>query len=74
MHHPRGGDVAEIHSAGGGGYGDPYERPVEAVLDDVVAGLLSPENARLPYGVAVDPETGAADMDAARRLRARAVD
>ena len=69
MHHPRGGDVAEIRSAGGGGYGDPYERPVEAVLDDVAAELLSPENARTQYGVVVDPETGAADMDATRKLR-----
>ena len=69
MHHPRGGDVAEIRSAGGGGYGDPYERPVEAVLDDVAAELLSPENARMLYGVVVDPETGAADMDATRKLR-----
>ena len=69
MHHPRGGDVAEIRSAGGGGYGDPYERPVEAVLDDVAAELLSPENARLQYGVVVDPDTGAADVEATRRLR-----
>ena len=69
MHHPRGGDVAEIRSAGGGGYGNPYERPVEAVLDDVAAELLSPENARTQYGVVVDPETGAADMDATRKLR-----
>ena len=69
MHHPRGGDVAEFRSAGGGGYGHPHERPVEAVLEDVAAELLSPENARLQYGVVVDPETGAADMGATRRLR-----
>ena len=69
MHHPRGGDVAEIRSAGGGGYGDPYERPVAAVLGDVEDELLSTENARLQYGVVVDPETGAVDTEATRRLR-----
>ena len=42
---------------------------MEAVLDDVAADLLSPENARLQYGVVVDRETGAADTEATRRLR-----
>ncbi len=69
MHHPRAGDVAEIRSAGGGGYGDPCKRPVEAVLDDVAGGLLSLENARLQYGVVVDAVTGGADVEATRRLR-----
>ena len=35
---PRKGDVVEFYSSGGGGYGDPYERLVEAVVDDVDSG------------------------------------
>src|SRR5262249_13878883 len=40
-------------SAGGGGYGDPLTRPVEAVLADVVDGYVSVERAREAYCVAI---------------------
>ena len=39
---------------GGGGYGPAHERPVEAVLHDVVEGYVSIEAAARLYGVAVD--------------------
>jgi N-methylhydantoinase B len=39
---------------GGGGYGDPRERPAEDVLADVVDGYVSPESARDDYGVAIE--------------------
>jgi N-methylhydantoinase B len=49
--------------AGGGGVGDPFERPVEAVEADVRNGLVSAEAAREEYGVVVD------DPDSTRELR-----
>jgi N-methylhydantoinase B len=38
---------------GGGGFGPPTERPVEAVLSDVVNGYVTIEAARTEYGVAI---------------------
>jgi N-methylhydantoinase B len=49
----RAGDQLEFGSNGGGGYGLPWERRVESVLDDVIDGLLSMEKARDVYGVAI---------------------
>ena len=48
------GDYLHFGSNGGGGYGLPWERRVEAVLEDVIDGLLSAEKARRVYGVAVE--------------------
>lgn len=46
-------DVLVLQSAGGGGYGDPLERPVERVLDDLREGYISPERCLDRYGVVV---------------------
>ena len=43
---------------GGAGYGNPLERPVEDVAEDVRNGLVSIEQARLNYGVRIDPRSG----------------
>jgi N-methylhydantoinase B len=64
-----GGDVIEFHSAGGGGYGSPFERDAEAVESDVVNGYVSIERAREDYGVVVDPDTLRVDIAATVRLR-----
>ncbi len=48
------GRPIEFRVSGGGGYGDPTERPVEWVLDDVIDGVVSPEAARERYGVVVE--------------------
>jgi len=47
-------DAVRLSFPGGGGYGDPRERPVELVLADVVNGYVSVESAREHYGVAVE--------------------
>ena len=47
-------EVISTVEPGGGGIGDPRERPVEAVLEDVRAGLVSVEGALRDYGVSVD--------------------
>jgi N-methylhydantoinase B len=69
LYQPRKGDIAEFYSAGGGGYGHPYERAVEAVADDVRAGTLSRENALAAYGVVVDPVTGTVDRRETETVR-----
>jgi N-methylhydantoinase B len=58
-----------FETPGGGGYGNPFHRPLEAVADDVRRRLVSPELARRQYGVAVD-ENGAIDRAETQRLRA----
>tara|TARA_R110000764_G_scaffold51065_8_gene111957 strand:- start:3942 stop:5915 length:1974 start_codon:yes stop_codon:yes gene_type:complete len=62
------GDVLEIRSAGGGGRGDPLQRPVERVARDVVGGYVSVEAARRDYGVVITD--GVVDEDATTALRA----
>jgi N-methylhydantoinase B len=46
-------DVVHVTLPGGGGYGDPLERPPELVLRDVIEGYVSPEAAEKIYGVAI---------------------
>ena len=64
------GDAFIVNSGGGGGFGSPLERPAETVLDDVRQGYVSPEAARVLYGVAIDPETLELDAEATERIRA----
>lgn len=63
------GDVFNLTSGGGAGYGDPFARPVEMVVRDVLRGSVTPEAARAHYGVVVDRE-GVLDTDATNALRA----
>ncbi|MGQ9674253.1 MAG: hydantoinase B/oxoprolinase family protein [Chloroflexota bacterium] len=55
--HLKKGDVVRLITGTGGGWGDPLERPVEAVQDDVRNGYITVEMAKNDYGVIVDPET-----------------
>ncbi|MBS1880456.1 MAG: hydantoinase B/oxoprolinase family protein [Actinobacteria bacterium] len=48
------GDQIRIVSSGGGGFGDPRERPLEEVRRDVRDRVLSPQRAAAEYGVEVD--------------------
>ena len=52
------GDALRLRSGGGGGYGDPRQRPAEKVAYDVAQGYISIESARRDYGVEIDPGTG----------------
>jgi N-methylhydantoinase B len=49
----RAGQVIRIRTTGGGGWGDPLRRPVDAVLRDVQWGKVSSRGARDDYGVVV---------------------
>ena len=51
-----GDNVIVTQTPGGGGFGDPAERDPQAVLADVVSGLVSAARARDIYRVAVDAE------------------
>ena len=51
------GDTVTHYTPGGGGYGDPLTRSPEAVLADVVAGLVTATQAAEAYGVLVDPHS-----------------
>ena len=63
------GDVYAACCAGGAGYGDPHERPAEAVLRDVKGGYVSPTVARNDYGVALTVSGDGVDPLATQRLR-----
>lgn len=63
------GDVVVIDSAGGGGYGNPYERDPEMVEMDVMEGYVTPERAKEAYGVVIDPITMKIDIESTRNLR-----
>ncbi|UFM67424.1 hydantoinase B/oxoprolinase family protein (plasmid) [Paracoccus sp. MA] len=62
------GDVLMIRSAGGGGRGNPFEREVWRVEQDVARGYVSADAARRDYGVVVG------DADATAALRAQATE
>src|SRR5215471_1688497 len=47
------GDRVQLNPAGGGGYGDPFQRPLELVLNDVINGYVSLEAAERHYGVVI---------------------
>jgi N-methylhydantoinase B len=47
------GTLLRLRTTGGGGWGDPFQREPELVLQDVRRGLVSPESAALDYGVVV---------------------
>jgi N-methylhydantoinase B len=51
------GEVATIVTGTGGGWGDPHDRPVGEVVEDVKDGYVSLEQAERDYGVVLDPLT-----------------
>ncbi|MGH7777676.1 MAG: hydantoinase B/oxoprolinase family protein [Candidatus Dormibacterales bacterium] len=61
------GDVLEIGTPCGGGYGSPLERDPELVLRDVLDGLVGERSAREAYGVVV--AAGAVDAAETAVLR-----
>jgi len=63
------GDTIAFYSAGGGGYGNPFERDPLAVEKDVLYGYVSIEKAKEEYGVIIDPETLKTDTGATAELR-----
>ncbi len=65
------GTIYVQHAGGGGGFGDPFERPAEKVAAEVRDGIISVGSARDDYGVAVHPRTLELLADETAQLRAR---
>lgn len=58
-------------AGGGGGYGDPFLRPADKVLDDVKNEFVSITSAKEDYGVVIDKETMIIDEKATKSIRGR---
>jgi len=64
------GDVFELHTPGGGGFGDARQRDPERVRADVVEGYVTPEAAERVYGVVLRKVDGEWQVDEAGNGRA----
>jgi len=65
----KGNDTFTILTPGGGGYGDPYERDPNMVLEDVIDEKITIEEAKEKYGVIIDPSTYRIDYSETNRIR-----
>jgi len=65
------GDIIRVETGGGGGFGHPYDREAERVLDDVMGGFVSIDNARSDYGVALTNDGTVIDVRATAELRSK---
>jgi N-methylhydantoinase B len=61
-------DAIRLGLPGGGGVGDPRTRDPQRVLDDVLDGFITAEEARRDYAVVIDAD-GRLDLAATQRLR-----
>jgi N-methylhydantoinase B len=64
----RPGDVHIAFHSGGGGYGDPLERSIAQVEQDIHRGVCSPEVARQIYGAVI---TSSGSLDVAATMQQR---
>ena len=66
--HMNAGDSLRYWSTGGGGHGDPLNRSPERVVQDVLDGRVSPDEAHRSYGVVlVDNQVAATETSELRR-------
>jgi N-methylhydantoinase B len=67
------GDVVRFEAVGGGGYGHPFDRDPQDVLNDVLGGFVSIASALDDYGVAIADDGLSVDVEATqvRRLNER---
>jgi N-methylhydantoinase B len=63
------GTCVRVETAGGGGWGDPLERDVLRVLEDVQDGIVSIDSARDDFGVVIDGPKLTINTVATERLR-----
>ncbi|MBU2498990.1 MAG: hydantoinase B/oxoprolinase family protein, partial [Proteobacteria bacterium] len=67
--HPQ--DLLYCRPPGGGGYGNPFDRDVRLVEEDLLDQHISSESARRDYGVVWDEKTRTVDLRATEELRAK---
>lgn len=61
------GDVVHLVTATGGGYGNPYNRPIESVVADVKNGFITTEQAIEKYGVCLDKDLNLLNITTERK-------
>jgi N-methylhydantoinase B len=64
------GLVVSARTGGGGGYGPPWKRQVEAVVSDVADGYVSQTGAQNDYGLRFEKDGEDADPEATAAARA----
>lgn len=64
------GSLLQVSTGGGGGYGPPWERPVEHVVEDIVGGYISRRQACEFYGVVFIERGEKVDQHATEQARA----
>ena len=64
------GERVRVRTAGGGGMGDPLERPLKKVAADLEAGVISRQHAEEVYGAVVDG-AGQLSLDLSQKERER---
>ena len=68
------GDRVDVGTPGGGGYGDPFERDADAVLEDVRLGYYTSDQALELFGVVTASNLSAVDEEATAARRAKLKD
>lgn len=63
------GDIIVTEATGGGGVGDPLERSIDLVREDVINGYISGESAKKDYGIVIDPKTFEVDLEGSKKLK-----
>jgi len=63
------GDVVTIDAPGGGGYGNPLERDIDMVVNDVKQGYVSLKSAKKDYGVVIDQKTRKVNEKETKKIR-----
>jgi N-methylhydantoinase B len=68
------GETVTNLNPGGGGYGNPFERPIDKIVWDVKNGLVSLKGARDDYGVVItSAKTLDVDVAETNKLRSAAM-
>jgi len=65
------GDQLHLYAAGGGGHGDPLEREVDAVLEDVLGGKVSVQKGLEDYGVLIEGTPPRVNLNETAKTRKR---
>jgi N-methylhydantoinase B len=65
------GDRVQVKTPGGGGYGDPFERPPEDVAHDVALGRYTLTQAADFFGVVLREDAGILEVDVEKTVAAR---
>jgi len=65
------GDIVAVGTPGGGGFGNPFERDPDAVLQDVWRGYYTVDQAQALFGVVLAGDLSDIDSDATASIRSR---